>query len=922
MEKYICIHGHFYQPPRENPWLEEVELQDSASPYHDWNERITAECYAPNNMSRVLDGDGKIIDMINNYSRISFNFGPTLMSWLERHKPDVHGEIVKADRESMERFSGHGSAISQVYNHIIMPLANERDKKTQVIWGIEDFKKRFGREPEGMWLSETAVNIDSLEVLADHGIKYTILAPRQAHKVRRLTDRVEPDEANEKSTEEKPVSDDITHKHIMDYNHDHDHDGHHGYGYGQEHKHLHKHEHEHSHEHEDAHKHVHEDENQSENEIDNEDENMVEEESVREEEHTHGHEHWHEHWHTHEHHWQDVSDSRVDPSTPYLCKLPSGKTITLFFYDGPISQDIAFDGMLKSGDTFARRLLTAFSDERSHPQLVHVANDGETFGHHHYRGDMALAYCLYLIEDDNFTGQHIKLTNYGEFLEKHPPLYEVEIYDNSSWSCVHGVGRWKENCGCHTGMRSDWNQHWRAPLREALDWLRDILAPYYELEAGKIFEDPWEARDGYIDILFDRSNESIDAFFKKYANVEVSQDDKVKAIKLLELQRNAMLMYTSCAWFFDEISGIETVQVMNYALRVIQYYEELTGQSIEDKFLEKLALAPSNLFENGANVYDMFVKPAKIDLLRVGAHYAISSLFENYGENTSFFCFNGHQIQHSIKENGKMKMATGITKITSIITREAKEFMFAVFHMGDHNVNCGVIESSGEEAYFRLHGELETAFELGQIPKVIRIISSSFGQNSFTLWNIFRDEQRNVLDIILNATYKSIEASYRQVYDNNYAIMSCVKGMDMSIPDIFKTSCQYVLTKDLINTLQGKDLEIARLKRIINEIQKWHIEIDRSKIDLLSITLIDNLMDILKNQYNNIELIGKITETIELLKEIHIEPNLWHAQNAYYIIGKEKYAKVLEMAEKGEVNSKNWIEAFNRLGNYMEVKLQ
>lgn len=375
MERYVCIHGHFYQPPRENPWLEEVELQDSAHPYHDWNERITAQCYAPNAASRILDPEERIIEIVNNYSSISFNFGPTLLAWLERHDHDTYRAILEADRTSRERFSGHGSALAQIYNHMIMPLASRRDKVTQVIWAIHDFKRRFEREPEGLWLAETAVDLETLEVLAEWGLRFTLLAPRQAARVREMVPG-----AN----------------------------------------------------------------------------------------------------------WEEVGGGRIDPSRAYQCSLPSGKTISLFFYDDPVSRDIAFGGLLISGDGFARRLAEAFSPSRPWPQLVHVAIDGETFGHHHRFGDQALAYCLHLIEAQGLA----RITNYGEYLEKHPPTHQVEIYENSSWSCVHGVERWRNDCGCQSGMHHGWTQSWRKPLRETLDWLRDEAATLFEQRAARTSDPP------------------------------------------------------------------------------------------------------------------------------------------------------------------------------------------------------------------------------------------------------------------------------------------------------------------------------------------------------------------------------------------------------------------------------------------------
>ncbi|HET8916453.1 MAG TPA: glycoside hydrolase, partial [Candidatus Binatia bacterium] len=359
MKRYICIHGHFYQPPRENPWLESVELQDSAYPYHDWNERVTAECYAPNSVSRILDGDNQIIQLVNNYSKISFNFGPTLLAWLEAKAPDVYDAILEADRESQKNFSGHGSALAQVYNHMILPLANARDRRTQILWGIRDFQRRFKRLPEGMWLPETAVDIESLEILAELGIRFTILAPHQADRVRPIGGRV----------------------------------------------------------------------------------------------------------------WHDVSGSRIDPTQAYEQRLPSGRKIALFFYDGPIARAVAFEGLLSSGEHLANRLVGAFDDGRNRPQLVHIATDGESYGHHHRFGDMALAYALNTIESN----QLAQLTNYGEYLERHLPTHQVEIIEKTSWSCFHGIDRWWSNCGCNSGGRPGWNQEWRTPLRGALDTLRDSL---------------------------------------------------------------------------------------------------------------------------------------------------------------------------------------------------------------------------------------------------------------------------------------------------------------------------------------------------------------------------------------------------------------------------------------------------------------
>ncbi len=459
MNRFITIHGHFYQPPRENPWLEAVETQDSAFPYHDWNERITTECYEPNATARILDDVDRIRAIDNNYASISFNFGPTLLSWLARSRRKRYAAIIDADRISRERFSGHGNAIAQAYNHIILPLANARDQRTQVRWGVRDFECRFGRKPEGMWLAETAVDIASLEALAAEGIAFTILEPHQAR-------------------------------------------------------------------------------------------------------------------------WDGFA---VDPTQPYICRLPSGASIAIVFYDGPISRAVAFEQLLAQGENLAHRLAGAFGDTRTHPQLVSIATDGETYGHHHRFGEMALAYALKYIEDHKLA----ELTNYAEHLAKHPPTREVQIVERTSWSCAHGVERWRSDCGCNTGSAHGWNQQWRTPLRIALDWLRDEVAIIFEQHGARVLRDPWAAREDYVDVILDRSDESVARFVLRHAVGDAPQVNTI--LELLEMQRNAMLMYTSCGWFFSDISGIETVQVLHYAGRVIQLAERISGTSIEPHFLDLLS---------------------------------------------------------------------------------------------------------------------------------------------------------------------------------------------------------------------------------------------------------------------------------------------------------------------------------------------
>jgi alpha-amylase/alpha-mannosidase (GH57 family) len=805
VSRYICIHGHFYQPPRENPWLEEVELQDSAYPYHDWNEKITAQCYAPNGVSRILDREQRIIRIVNNYSKISFNFGPTLLRWMEKHRPETYEAILEADRLSRERFSGHGSAMAQVYNHMIMPLACKRDKRTQVIWGIEDFKKRFKREPEGMWLPETAADTETLEVLAECGIDFTILAPNQARRARKI-------------------------------NGDSD--------------------------------------------------------------------------------WTDVGDSRIDPSTAYLCELPSGRTIQLFFYDGPISREIAFGDLISNGEAFAQRFVDAFDDSREWPQLVHVATDGETYGHHHRHGDRGLAYCLYFIESNNLAA----LTNYGEFLERHPPTHYVEIHENSSWSCVHGVERWRNNCGCHSGAHPGWSQAWRKPLREAMDWLSGKAASIYEKEGKRCFASPWDSRDDYIAVVMDRSPEGVERFLAGHAGGELSLEDTTRALSLLEMQRNAMLMFTSCGWFFDEVSGIETVQVIQYAAMVIRHAERLSGESIEPEFVGRLAEAHSNIYENGAAVYKMFAKPAELDLLRVGIHYAVSSLFEDYAEQARIFCYGIDKESHKILEAGKLKLAVGKARVKSDITWESMGLTFAVIHLGDHNISGGVRELQGMETFSAMESEILEAFDRVDVPEVIRLIDKHFGANNFSIWHLFKDEQRKVIGQILELTHRDIEAAYRQIYERAYPIMNFLHGLGIPLPKPFSAAAENIVNEDLKKAFETEEIDLAKLESLISAAARWGLALDTSFLGLTASTWIHNALRKTEAEPQQTPLLEKIREITGLLKPLNVELDLWEAQNAYFSLGEAHYATMIEKAENGDKDAQMWIAAFEEVGPCLHVR--
>ena len=806
MNQYVCIHGHFYQPPRENPWLGEVEVQDSAYPFHDWNERISAECYAPNSAARILDKDKNIIDIVNNYARMSFNFGPTLLSWMERHEPEIYSAVLEADKLSRNRFSGHGTAIAQAYNHMIMPLAGNLDKNTQVIWGIQDFRHRFKRNPEGMWLPETAVDLETLEILAKNGLSFTILSPLQVKRIRKIGSQD----------------------------------------------------------------------------------------------------------------WEEVSGGKIDSTRPYTVRLPSGKTFSVFFYDGPISHAIAFGDLLKNGEFFARRMLQSFSKERRDAQIVHIATDGESYGHHHRFGDMALAYCLDKIE----SGGETHLTVFGEFLERYPPEYEAEIVENSSWSCAHGVERWRRDCGCHTGKNPAWTQAWRAPLREAMDWLRDQVDYLYLKGLSAYVKDPWAARNSFIHVILDRSKTSVDSFFRKHMISDLGHTDKIAALKFLELQKNAMFMYTSCGWFFDDISGIEAVQVMMYAGRVIQLARETTGKDLEPGYVDILSRAPSNHkdFANGSQIYTRSVKPAKLDLLSIGGHYAVSSLFEDYPETIRIGEYTAQSQFNEIVESSSLRLALGKAIIRSDTLWEEETISYAVLYFGDHNLNGGVRPFADESTFKAMQNDIRDTFLRGDIPQVIRLMDMHFGDHNYSLWHLLRDKKREVLNRILDSTIEDAEESLRRIFESHYAVMYALKENNIPLPKSFAAAMEFILNADFKKLMETKVLDFVDLQKIIDEFKKWDLAPDKPLLGYVSSSRLNTIMKEIQEEPEDLTHLEEIDTLLGTLKAFPIDLNLWKSQNDYFKLCKSLAVEMQERQESGDSFAGRWMDLMRNIGSHLTVK--
>jgi alpha-amylase/alpha-mannosidase (GH57 family) len=766
--KYLCIHGHFYQPPRENPWLDIIEVQDSAAPHHDWNARITAECYWPNAAAHRLGADSRIVAITNNYASMSFNFGPTLTAWLERHEPELLSLIVEADRVSCEKHSGYGNAIAQAYGHAILPLANPRDKLTHIAWGVRDFVYRFGRLPHGMWLPETAVDTSTLEALAAQNIAYTILAPHQAKRVRRL--------------------------------------GHTA--------------------------------------------------------------------------WECVNEETLNTRRPYLCHLPSGKQIVLFFYDARIARGVAFEHLLDSGERFVERLGDAFQSDTDEPQLIHLATDGETYGHHHRFGEMAYAFAVHEIERRGLA----RVTNYGEYLALHPPQWEVEIVESTSWSCAHGVERWRADCGCRTGSLPGWTQQWRAPLRAALDWLRAEIDVLFERQAGAFLPDPWAARDAYIDVILDRSPSCVDEFCLQQARRVLTSAEQQSVLKLLELQRHRLLMFTSCGWFFDELSGLEGTQILRYAARAIEMAKDI-GTSLEAEFVERLRRAPSNLSEvgDGGHLYLSTVRPSRIDAPHVVANLAMGQILEPKLLHEAPPAFTVQRHDYEEESYGATAFGVGRMQAASRFTQERRTFVFAALKFSAHDVHCVVREDMVEVDYLAIKTTLIETFARHSLSEVVRSLDRTFGESYYTAKDLFLDDRRRVLAQIGEGMLERLEETYRQLYRENRRLMEYLHELNVPLPQGFALAAEFLVNRTFSRAIASvieKEQSDDEVEEVLQEARKWQVPLATKESEHLVCRAIEgHIAALLSDPLRNGAALA--SRLLHVAEHIHLRLNLWRAQTLF-----------------------------------------
>jgi alpha-amylase/alpha-mannosidase (GH57 family) len=788
---YVVIHGHFYQPPRENPWIEQIEVEPSASPFHDWNTRITHECYRPNGVARVYDGQSRILDIVNNYRYLSFNFGPTLISWLETKAPDTYAELQTADAQSLAAL-GHGNALAQAYNHAILPLCNPRDRETQVIWGLRDFEHRFQRPAAALWLPETAVNYPTLATLVDHGLKFVILSPYQAKRVRPLT--------------------------------------------GGD--------------------------------------------------------------------WTPALGT-VDPTQAYRCFLPDGppgkrRFIDVFFYDGAIAADLSFGNLLADSYRLVDRLAASFSPDKKRPQLLHVATDGENYGHHKKFGELALAHALTQV----LPQKGLKVTNYASFLEAAPPTMEVELFlgpkgEGSSWSCAHGVGRWQENCGCSTGGQPTWNQRWRTPLRQAFDFLNDKLAAIFESEGSKYLKDPWQARNAYIDVILDRGNGVLNEFFSRHGTAKQREEDRVAALRLLEMQRHALLMFTSCGWFFADISGLESLQVIKYAARALQLGQHFTSEPLEPPFLKILERAVSNIPAegNGLTIYQKRIRPAVVDYPKVANQWVISWLKDRERSCPShIYHYRAEPADLEERTQGSLLFAAGRLRITSGITRQSHSMAFFIAFMGSYLYRTQVQFQPSPQEFLTLRDEFFRV--LAATPEdLIPLMVRRLGETYYSIHDIFQEEKLQVFHDLLRPDQEAALDLVAHSFEESRPLLKAMATEGLPLPRFFGALGEISLNRRLVELLRHLEPEPASLSaseeitEVIADAQLLGLKLETQEGAEILGRLLQRHLEDLAGDFA-VETVTRLRDFLRFVASIPLTLELTEAQNFLFALMKERFPEI------------------------------
>jgi hypothetical protein len=684
----FVIHAHFYQPERTNPWTGTLDPEPSAAPFRDWNERVHDDCYRPNGAARIYDEQGRVERIVNNYERVSFDFGPTLLRWLEGKRPQTYAKVVDGDWRTMAR-TGHGNALAQAYHHVILPLASARDRRTQIRWGLADFRHRFGRQAEGMWLPETAADQATIDALIDANVRFTVLAPHQARRVRHR-------------------------------------DG----------------------------------------------------------------------------DWHDAGD-RLDTGRAYRVAHSdgSGRSIATFFYDGALAQWLAFDHAAGDAGELVRRL----ADAEPSGGLVHAAVDGETFGHHRRFGELGLAYALF--EAAGRAG--LEPTSYAAWLAEHPAVDDAELADGegTSWSCVHGVGRWYRDCGCATDSAPGWDQQWRTPLRKALDVVRDAAAEVFEERGAALFKEAWSARDDYVRLLL--GEVSRQGFLDRHALRNIGDSSHVDLWTLLESQRHAMVMYTSCGWFFADVSGIETVYVLRSAARVLDLLGELgAGAGVREQVLGILAEARSNKpgVGSGADVWRHEVEPSEVTPARVASHLCLIAL--THPERRDRYAAGGvldsGGLQVSVRDlrtdrRARQAMVTARIATTSNATGRSEGLAVVALHLGGVDFYGLVVADPGPQEYARLTEPLWAAFPTAPIARLLQLAAAAFGDAAveFDVDGAMPGGKQEIVGAVFGELTERFGEQYARLYHDHRRILEMMVDAGYELPRDLRAAAELTLTSQL-----------------------------------------------------------------------------------------------------------------------------
>lgn len=797
--KFAVLHAHFYQPNRENPWLAEVDYQPNAHPYHDWNERITNECYGPNTAARILKEDGHISGILNNYSRISFNMGPSLLNWLERHQPLIYNSVIEADKQAQEIFSGHGSSIAQVFSHPLMPRLSRKDKETQIIWGIQSFVRHFSRIPEGMWLSQTAVDTETLEILADKGICFTILSPHQVRAV-------------------------------------------------------------------------------------------------------------------------DESSANADPFQHYRLNLPSGRTIVIFVINEEISHEISFGSLLNSGQHLADRIQNSFPEsalESANP-LLSLVTDGEIYGHYRHKAEMALSHALNIIE----RSENVQMTVFGEYLSKFPPTREVVLLEGSSSS-----GAVVTNPYSSLHQEHDSSSEETLSLESVVFWLNDQLAREYERLSQEILTDPWITRNAYVEIIEELDEQHRLSFLANHLKHTNSREHLVKALLLLEMERNALLMLSSSG-FSQNLLGLETLQLLSLAARAVQLCREAGGIDLEGRLIEILArvrhttqVGISPDLSDTRSIYLSLVQPRKVDLRRVAAHYGITSLLDQEIEFPLLRSFVLEAQEFERLSIGSIRACFGTLVVKSRFTLQEGRYQFATFHFGKNSFYGGIITLSGRSPGKPLIGEFIPLLRAGDITKLIEGLENRFPRATFGFWELFPDAQRTIASLLFEESQQKISKFYEQIYEEHYHMIRVMQRFDAHAPQILRETASHVLNQRLLECLQQQEPDYSSYRSVLEDMKLWNVQVKCDILGLQASKQIAELADLLAHDPLDIECMEKIELLVKHYSEAGALLNLWRPQNVVYQIGQEQLHLRQALAEYGDPHASKWVEYYSKLATQMGVAI-